>query len=68
MHKEFLEEMRLEYDRRDNTSEGLTKKSNNLMVVSGIIATFVTGFYGSLVKLDQLQITDLLNRNCSGNA
>ena len=61
MHKEFLEEMRLEYDRRDKTSESLTKKSNNLMAVSSIIATLVTGFYGSLVRLDHLQITDLLN-------
>ena len=61
MHEEFLEEMRLEYGRRYRASDSLTKKSNNLMVVSGIIATLVTGFYGSLIKLDQLQIVDLLN-------
>jgi len=40
--------MRLEYNRRDRASESLTKKANNLMTVSGIIATLIMGLYGSL--------------------
>ena len=60
MYEKFLEELRLEYDRRVTTSESLTKKSSDLMTISGIVAALITGFFGSFVSLEQLQTNYLL--------
>ena len=56
LQEEFLEEMRLEYDRRNQASESLIKKANNLMTVSGIIATLIMGLYGSSYDAEGFQI------------
>ena len=58
LQEEFLEEMRLEYSRRSQASESLTKKANNLMTVSGIIATLIMGLYGSLYDVDEFTILE----------
>lgn len=53
MNKEFLDEMKLEYDRRVKTIESITTKSIALMTISGITAALVMGPYGSLEVFDQ---------------
>jgi len=50
LNEEFIEELRLEYKRRERVSENLTKKMKDLMIVSGLIAALIMGFYGSLVN------------------
>ena len=61
MNVEFIEELRLEYERRERASESLPKKTKDLMMVSGIIAALIMGFYGSFVKPTEFQIDNLLN-------
>ena len=58
---EFIEELRLEYEGRERASENLTKKTKDLMMVSGIIAALIMGFYGSFVKPTEFQIDNWLN-------
>lgn len=61
MNVEFIEELRLEYERRERASESLTKKTKDLMMVSGIIAALIMGFYGSFAKPTEFQIDNWLN-------
>ena len=44
MKKEFLDEMRLEYDRCENASDNLTKKATNLMIIAGVVSAILFGF------------------------
>ena len=53
---EFIEELRLEYERRERASESLAKKTKDLLTISGIIATLMVGFYGSFTNLTEFQI------------
>ena len=48
MKKEFLEEMKLEYDRRNLASDSLARKTRDLMTVSVIMITGITAFYGHM--------------------
>lgn len=61
MNVEFIEELRLEYERRERASESLTKKTKDLMSVSGIIAVLIMGFYGSFIEPTELQIDNWFN-------
>ncbi len=61
MNEEFIEELRLEYERREKASESLTKKTKDMMMVSGIIATVMIGFYGSLAAPEGFQLDSSLN-------
>ncbi|MCY4490828.1 MAG: hypothetical protein OXC46_05110 [Thaumarchaeota archaeon] len=61
MNVEFIEELRLEYERRVRASESLTKKTKDLMRVSGIIAVLIMGFYGLFIKPAEFQIGDWFN-------
>ena len=45
LKREFLEEMRLEFSRREMASESLTKKTTNLMTIAGIISAVLLGLY-----------------------
>ena len=47
LKREFLEEMRLEFSRREMASESLTKKTTNLMTIAGIISAVLLGLYTS---------------------
>ena len=48
MHSAFLEELKLEYWRRERAAESLTKKTKDLMVVSGIVAALIMALPGSI--------------------
>ena len=52
MSKEFLDEMRLEFDRRTIALGDLNKKAKNLMTIAGIISALLLGFntpFGSII-------------------
>lgn len=61
LNKEFLEEMRLEFGRRETASESLTKKATNLMTIAGIISALLLGFYTSLLELEKNIFSDWLH-------
>lgn len=61
MNKEFLEEMRLEFNRRDMASESLTKKATNLMTIAGILSALLLGLYTSLLELEKNIFSDWLH-------
>lgn len=48
MKREFLEEMNLEYDRRNLASDTLAGKTRDLMTVSVIMTAGITAFYGHM--------------------
>lgn len=48
MKREFLEEMKLEYDRRNLASDTLAGKTRDLMTVSVIMIAGITAFYGHM--------------------
>lgn len=58
LKKEFLEEMRSEFCRRETASESLTKKATNLMTIAGIISALLLGFYTSLLELEKNIFSD----------
>lgn len=58
LNKEFLEEMRSEFCRRETASESLAKKATNLMTIAGIISALVLGFYTSLLELEKNIFSD----------
>ena len=60
LKKEFLEEMRLEFSRREMASESLTKKTTNLMTIAGIISAVLLGLYTPPleIKTDTLDWSD----------
>ena len=61
MNKEFLEEMRLEFNRRDMASESLTKKATNLMTIAGIISALLLGLYTTLLEQEKIIFSDWLH-------
>lgn len=61
LNKEFLEEMRLEFTRREIASENLSKKSTNLMTIASIISALLLGFYTSLLELEKNIFFDWLH-------
>jgi len=46
--REFLHEMKLEYDRRNLASDSLARKTRDLMTISVIMITGITAFYGHM--------------------
>ncbi len=61
LNKEFLEELRLEFSRRDLASESLTKKATNLMTIAGIISALLLGLYTSLLELEESVFSNWLH-------
>ena len=66
MNVEFVEELRLEYGRRERASENLAKKTKNLMMASGIVATLMVGVYGMFAESAESQETNVYNLLLAG--
>ena len=48
--KEFIEELRLQLKRHHEAQSSLNTKTNALLVVSGITAGIILGFYGNIIN------------------
>ena len=48
--KEFIEELRLQLKRHHEAQSSLNTKTNALLVVSGITAGIILGFYGNIIS------------------
>lgn len=56
MKREFLHEMKLEYDRRNLASDSLAGKTRDLMTVSVIMIAGITAFYGHMWSIAEEKV------------
>ena len=57
--KEFIEELRLQLGRHIESQNSLNTKTNALLVVSGITASIVFGFYGDIANNNNISIYNI---------